>query len=612
MLTLVRRFVRFFWGINALVFLSLASGRSLHHRAYVHAATPGMKAFFLIAGLIFAIAWLTNLKAFREGASPRLWGLAGSSLFLLEGLTLLWKGGILLLRVTFLPVALPILIGAAGIVAFAQKPKPTATPAAAPPARIAGDRTNRFTDKLIAGIAVLLQLGAMTFWSFYAREHGIQRHSQVPYLALVVAAALFAAATHECGHAVAGWIFDMRLLSFNAGPFTWRKTRGKWNFNVTWTGLFSGGGAVNVVPTHPMQPAWHEVCVLFAGPLVNLWLGLGVAAALLVPDTIDPEYRVLFELIATYSLLAAIHNMMPFRLEKGAYSDGARILQVATNSPIVDLHRALLGVQATLVTGRRPRDYDIATIERASALFPTEFTGVHLKLCGAHHYIDLGLHDKAAQWLAEAERMVEQHAIPIPAPIHTAFIIDHAFLRQDAAAVTRWFERMEQKVAEDKKPQHQGVDYWLAHASLLWMQGRVEEAKASLEKADAEAQRLPLAGAYEFDRSRCQQLHAVLHAPTQQAEVLVRPPELEGGLASHEPEEWGYPPRDEAASCRQASYRGADEEPGRGVPVNFRPEPSHEYHDLTPDPPQAESPEEPPYQPVLQWPASLKRKYGAA
>jgi tetratricopeptide (TPR) repeat protein len=611
MLMLVKRAVRYCWGINALWLLYAVFGRSTVHRGAEQTRSPEMTAVFLLAGTIFAVAWVANLKALRGEAFSMVCGLAASALLLVEGLATLLTAGAAFLQAALVPIALQILAGVAGIAAFAQKPKPPVATAAAPRARIAEDRTSRFTDKLIAGVAVLMQLAAMIFWATYAREHGIHRHAQVPYLVLGGAAAIFSAATHECGHAVAGWIFDMKLLSFNAGPFTWRKTLGKWNFTFCWRNLLCGGGAVNVVPTHPNQPNWHEVFVLLAGPLVNLWLGIGLAAVLLIPDAIDPEFRILFELMATYSVLAAIHNMMPFRLEEGAYSDGARILQVATNSPIVDLHRALLGIQATLVTKRRPRDYDIATIERAAALCPSEPRGVLLKLCGTHHYVDLGQHDKAAEWLAEAERMVEQHTIPLPAAMHPSFIIDNAVLHRDTEAVTRWFERMEKKAAEEKTPQRQGVDYWLAHASMLWMQGRIEEAKACLEKADQQAKLLPAVGTYDFDRSRCEHMQAVLHAPKENAEGPAQARHVEVEFASQGQEEWSYP-----ASHGEASYQEVNYEPLRGRSFNFPGARSQEYQDATPfaleTETQEETKDEAPYQPPFQWPSSLGRKFGSA
>jgi hypothetical protein len=239
-----------------------------------------------------------------------------------------------------------------------------------------------------------------------------------------------------------------------------------------------------------------------------------------------------------------------------------------------------------------------------------------MKLCGAHHYVDLGLHDKAAEWLADAERMVERHTIPIPASIHTAFIIDHAVLNRDAAAVNRWFERMKQKSAEENKPQHQGVDYWLSHASLLWMQGRIDEAKECLNKAEAQAQLLPAVGAYDFDRSRCEYLQTVLHAPPEKPEVFAQAPQLEAELGSQEQEEWAYPASYEEVSYGRGNYQDATCEPVATEPVHFPWRKAQEYRDPAPAAIEMETTEEPqeeePYRPPFQWPSSMGRKFGSA
>jgi len=44
--------------------------------------------------------------------------------------------------------------------------------------------------------------------------------------------------------------------------------------------------------------------------------------------------------MASFSFLAAAFNLLPFRSATGSYSDGARILQLLTNSPVVEIQRA--------------------------------------------------------------------------------------------------------------------------------------------------------------------------------------------------------------------------------------------------------------------------------
>jgi len=61
-----------------------------------------------------------------------------------------------------------------------------------------------------------------------------------------------------------------------------------------------------------------------------------------------PFYQQTWRLVAftaSFCLIAAVTNLLPFMTEDGGYSDGARILQMVTNSPLDDRRRT---------TDRRP------------------------------------------------------------------------------------------------------------------------------------------------------------------------------------------------------------------------------------------------------------------
>jgi Zn-dependent protease len=83
-----------------------------------------------------------------------------------------------------------------------------------------------------------------------------------------------------------------------------------------------------------------------AGPLVNLatgpiflWLAFHAQGAAWQPVWF------FFALMASFSLLVAAFNLVPFRSATGSYSDGARILQLLTNSPVVAVQRAARRLQ---------------------------------------------------------------------------------------------------------------------------------------------------------------------------------------------------------------------------------------------------------------------------
>jgi hypothetical protein len=105
---------------------------------------------------------------------------------------------------------------------------------------------------------------------------------------------------------------------------------------------------------------------------------------------------------------------------------------------------------------------------------------------------------QACDAVAEAERIYNESPWDTSAELCMAFVYRTAFLRHDATAARRWWDRM-----EAKKPTHFGVDYWLAKSALSWIEGHAGEAREAWEKGNLMAQKLPAAGDYEFDRYRC-------------------------------------------------------------------------------------------------------------
>lgn len=63
---------------------------------------------------------------------------------------------------------------------------------------------------------------------------------------------------------------------------------------------------------------------------------------------------------------------------------------------------------------------------------------------------------------------------------------------------------------EAKKPTRLNFDYWLAKAALLWIENLLDQAEEAWREASALAQQLPTAGAYQFDRYRCELLRRAM------------------------------------------------------------------------------------------------------
>jgi hypothetical protein len=394
--------------------------------------------------------------------------------------------------------------GLLGLFAFALQYAP-AYPANVRLQSIAGDGTNFLLNKsfgflyLVIGVAGYIWWGRWTHTHGVARNHGLLLDLQISVVLLIVTL------LHETGHAYTGWALGMRIRAFIVGPFQFRIQQGRWGFKFDIKKLWSGGGATGVVPTDPRQPISNEVWMIAAGPLVNLATGLMAlcVASLEEPDS-PAQFHGLMALFAMYSFLAFAMNLVPVRT-KESYSDGAQLYQLLAGGPFADLHRANALVGSSLVTGLRPKDYDMELIERAAT---GAAQGVRLLLMRLHaynHFLDHGRIAEALNAMSEAEAVYSEYAELVPGGILPTFIFGNAFVRQDAVAARTWWERM-----QAKKSVPVDSDYWLACSALNFAEGNLIAADEAWSRGNELAQKLPKAGAYEFARHQFAQLRKAI------------------------------------------------------------------------------------------------------
>jgi hypothetical protein len=395
-----------------------------------------------------------------------------------------------------IPIGLVLALGIAGLIAFAPRDSITQTPTESiKPQRIAGDGTSRWLDALAWLLGIAGYFAAMFYW----RRWGVAQHLPRAYVGLLrlVVIILIITAVHELGHAAVGSAFGMKIRAFIIGPFQWRIRDGRWTFKFILAKSFSAGGATALVPTNPHQSLGNQICMIAAGPTVNLLTGLiALYAALTAKGQPYEPYWGFFAYFSTISLLVFASNLIPMQSE-ASYSDGGRIYQLLNGGPLADLYRVMNLVGATLVTPLRPRDYDIDAIQRAEISFKEGRQALLLRFFASYYFLDHGMISQACAAFIDAESIYGQSALELPAELHTDFVFGSAFLRRDAADARLWWERM-----EAKKPTHFGVDYRLAQSALFWIEGRKEEARTAWEKGNLLAQELPAAGCYEFDRYR--------------------------------------------------------------------------------------------------------------
>ncbi len=223
--------------------------------------------------------------------------------------------------------------GLLGLFVFSRRGQAyTPEPAAAKPASVPGDRTSPWFDRAATLLFIFATFKVLGLWMPWGRAHHLPAASVLLWFSYICLVILITAVLHEGGHALAAYTFRMKLLSFNAGPLQWRKREGKWRFQFRTSGVL--GGNVHVLPTHPDQPAWHDICMVAAGPLVNLSTGpIFLWAAFHAQGAPWQPAWFFFALMASFSFLAAAFNLLPFRSATGSFSDGLASCNCSPTAP---------------------------------------------------------------------------------------------------------------------------------------------------------------------------------------------------------------------------------------------------------------------------------------
>jgi Peptidase family M50 len=386
--------------------------------------------------------------------------------------------------------------------------------------RTAGDGTNRMLDSL--AIALMyggVILGAL-MWDQWALKQGLPSNPSLLMNTLVMQiAALIATGVHELGHALAALTQKMKIRQFLWGPLEWRLRGNEWEFRFHVAGLLSVPGAVGVAPMSLDGLRRRRIKVCAAGPMASLALGaIGMWATLAAKGHPWEAQWELLAYVSTFSLLQCVINFLPIQPE-GNYSDGARIYQLAARTPGSQLELAFAMVSSTVVSPLRPKDMDIGMIERAAAYRKTGAEALLLRLNACTHFLDSGRMPEALRALSEAEAVYTESEPELPGDLRVlaqeAFTYANAVVRRDAGAARGWWDRTKKVVvlnADHLSADHFTADQWKAYCSLLWIENRLEEARAAWERGNDIAKNSPQAGAYEYGRDCFARLRVELDA----------------------------------------------------------------------------------------------------
>ena len=507
----IAKVLRWFFGFEALVF-----GSILPHSAWRlwYAYGAGESVFGrtsaallnLALTVILAMAWW-NLRSGKNSA--RRWGIAASAINIPFGLA-------------GLPTLIATVAGIAGLVVFSRRWAMNQISAkVAKPVRLPGDGTSGAADKIaFIGTIIVIAVGGSWWFNWADKHHLPALHGFFFSVLLIQLAMVITTAVHELGHALAALALNMKVRHWRVEPCEVSMKQGTWKLRFHAAGLLIATGGVGAAPVSLEDLRWRNIFVYAAGPLFSLWLGvLALGATLSAKGRPWEAYWELLSYIATFSLLAFVFNLVPMGTTEGQYSDGARIYQLLSSDVWRDVSLVFSMVTSTLVSPLRPRDMDICMIERASAFLCAGKRAFLLRSYAWMHYFDSGRTPEAVQAIDGLESVYTQSAFDLPVDLHMEAVFANAFVKGDAAAARRWWERMEAKKnampnaqKEERNLMQSSADYWKANCSLLLVEGRVAEAETAWKRGSALAVNRPSAGAYDFDRDCFAHLRQALAA----------------------------------------------------------------------------------------------------
>jgi hypothetical protein len=453
----------------------------------------------LAATIVFGRAWWTILRA---NTSSRRWGQGASVASLVLAVLLMGHHPLQLLSLASLALA----TGIAGLILFSlsdTSPAPTPKKAVEHPP-LPGDGTNVIINRIIPLIGAAAAIEARSYWSRWADAHHMATGGTLGIYLQFLLAVLLVILIHEGGHALGGGS-SMKLIHFVVGPFRWQRIGEKWRFEFRPATLLAFPGGTAVVPSDLNNFRHRKIVQVAAGPVASVISGLVAAAAVFTAPghAWAADWRV-FSYFATISLVVGLLNFIPFKMGRG-YSDGAKLYQLRSEGLWASYHRLLGLISSTKVTQNRPRDFDIETVERAAGTIARGVDELNMHLCAYAFYLDKGQLEPAREALARAERLCQESSIEVPEDRYAEFVFAIAFLRRDAAAARRWWERM---VARDSFQFNE--DHWNSRCALLLSENRLQEALEVWKKADAWARQLPKAGAWDAQRHAVQLLGRAL------------------------------------------------------------------------------------------------------
>ncbi|MBX2997597.1 MAG: hypothetical protein KF893_03730 [Caldilineaceae bacterium] len=218
------------------------------------------------------------------------------------------------------------------------------------------------------------------------------------FLVILVVGTLLALVLHEIGHLIGGILVGFRFALLIVGPLKIHRQgeeiRLGWNSQM---GLFGGLAATYPTDTHNLVQ--RMVVVVAGGPAMSALTALFSALALtLLPPLQFPALWLFLLLLAFASAGVLLAVTIPGRAS-GFLSDRARLQALLSRGSTAQRQADLLAITALTMSGRRPRQWDQAVVERAMSIGDGSVDDLAAHLFAYTHWLDMDEVERAGSAL---------------------------------------------------------------------------------------------------------------------------------------------------------------------------------------------------------------------
>lgn len=173
---------------------------------------------------------------------------------------------------------------------------------------------------------------------------------------------------HELGHVAAGMAVGFQFKRIRIGPLSMLKSANGIKFTLQRISSLDGLAAMEI--PHLKKLRRKLAIYTAAGPFANLMSGACAWLFLMghFSDGLQPIFRQSLQLFSVLSVLIPLANLIPYLRRNGMFTDGARLLSLASSRAKTRRWLCIIALNAQIKAGARLRDLNRIWISQSSAI----------------------------------------------------------------------------------------------------------------------------------------------------------------------------------------------------------------------------------------------------